>query len=426
MQSVRAVNDAVVFIWQDRGIQSRYSELTGAGDGWITGAPESSAGSGSYGAYSSYDDLDDDGKISFNAYETEIVGTYDLATNTWYGGIRDARTFQVNNGVYRFQLSKEKGCVVDMLGLDFNENRILDDNELMPVYVTAYKYGDDNNDRGFTPLFPSPVDQKLFSHEVYIAGQATVPIGYSSGPKKSLVVSMEPAVITAGVSSETVFQGDALQFTVKEDDGSPVDLTNGGRNSVQSTAALFFDDVPVSLPAYYWLRTDLQNTAADGVSNEGLYNAKNLLQYDFSEAKKGIYRFKNFVANDKGSFRLRVQTSDSRQYGTLDVKVEKPIVAYTVTNMAGSVEKPGVGNQYQAKAKITDAKKQPLLGNGLRVIPYFVFNQSVPSDMAKKAYIGLDTNGDKQIQDNELVELSKLYDTTISEEKRQKNKKDIS
>jgi len=424
IQSVRVVNDAVVFIWQDRGVKTQYAGLSGAGDGWITGAPESSTGSGSYGAYSSYDDLDEDGKISFNSYETEIIGSYDLATNTWFGGIRDARTFQVNNGIYRFQLSQEKGCVVDMLGYDFNENRILDDNELLPVYVTAYKYGDDNNDRGFTPLYSSPVDNKQFSHEVYIAGQSTVPVGYSSGPKKSLVISMSPRAVTAGVSSETVFQGDSLQFTVKDEDGSAIDLTNGGRLTAQETAALFFDDVPVTLPAYYWLKTDLHNTSSDQISNEGLYQSKNLLKYDFSEAKKGIYRFKNFVVNDQGSFRLRVQTSDGKKYGTMEVKAEQPIVEYTIKKDDGSISLPTVGNRYQVTAKVYDADKKLLNGTGLKAIPYFVFDPSVANLPDKQAFIAIDTNLDKQIDETEIIELSKLYETTISEEKRLKNKKD--
>ena len=59
--------------------------------------------------YLKEEDLNNDGKISFREYETEIMGTYDLATNTWNGGVIDARTFQRNNGEYVFDLSESNG-----------------------------------------------------------------------------------------------------------------------------------------------------------------------------------------------------------------------------------------------------------------------------------------------------------------------------
>ncbi len=106
---------------------------------------------------------------------------------------------------------------------------------------------------------------------------------------------MTPKVLTAGVSPEVPFRGEPLTFKLTYDDGTPVDLTNNGRLSAKEVAAIFSDDVPLTLPEYYWLRSDFHNEASDGISNENLFNAKNLISYDFSEAKKGIYKFKNFL-----------------------------------------------------------------------------------------------------------------------------------
>jgi len=413
IQSEKLVNDAVVVLWQDRGIKtSNNHELKGSGDGWLSGAPESSASSGSYSAFSRQDDLNEDGKISFNDWETEIVGAYDMATNSWAGGIKDARTYQVNNGSYRFRLTEASRCVLDTVGIDFNENKLIDDEEILPLILTAYKYGDDNNDRGFSPMFASPVDNKLLSHEVYIAGQSYVPIGYSSGPEKTLKLEMFPSVLTAGVSPESIFKGDPFTIKITNDSGTPVDLTNKGKLSNQDVADLFFDDVPVNIPDYYWIRTDLHNQSTDGISNESLFGVKNLIKYDFSEASRGLYHFKNFVANDKGSFRLRVMTADKRNFGSLDVKVELPMVEYLIQNSNGDKEEMMVGDMYQVTVKLNDALGIPLIGSGLNFLPSIIPD---PLSISNKYYIGYDKNN---------VSFDKSYNTLNDENKRKMNKPD--
>lgn len=415
IQSEKLVNDAMVVLWQDRGVRTYAgSSISGAGDGWLTGAPESSAGSGVNTAYSSQDDLNEDGKISFNDWETEIVGSYDLATNSWAGGMKDARTFQVNNGTYRFRLTEAARCVLDSVGYDFNDNKLIDDNEMLPLILTAYKYGDDNNDRGFTPMFSSPIDHKFFSHEVYIAGQSYVPIGYSSGLTKSLTLSMTPSVLTAGVSSETIFKGDPFTIKIVDDSGVPVDLTNKGKLSASEVANLFFDDVPPTLQDYYWLRTDLHNQSTDGISNEALFGSKSLIKYDFTEASKGLYRFKNFVVNDKGTFRLRVITADNRKFGTLEVKVELPKVEYSVKNSSEEVEDPMVGDVYQVTATIKDALGEKMIGTGLHFLPMIVPLETTPANQ-NSYWLGLG---------KDVVLFDKAYVTLNDPNKKKLNKSD--
>jgi hypothetical protein len=423
IQTVKPTNDAVVVIWQDRGIKTQAGgDLKGAGDGWITGAPESSATSGYFSAYTPYDDLNGDGKISFNDWETEIVGSYDLATNTWAGGLVDARTYQVNNGKYTFRLTAANNSLIDTIGVDFNNNHLIDDDEILPLLVTAYKYGDDNNDRGFSPMYMSPIDGKSFSHEVYITGQAIVPIGFSGGPEKNLKIEVTPKVLTAGVSPEVPFRGEPLTFKITYDDGSPVDLTNSGRLSTKEVAALFADDIPLTLPEYYWVRTDLHNEASDGISNEGLFNAKNLISYDFSEAKKGIYKFKNFVANDSGSFKVRVTTPDGRSFGSVDLVVKNPKIEYTVLSLDGAeIKDIKTSNIYKVKAKVLDAEDNLLIGKGLNFLPYI----TIPGELKEFSYfIGLDKDNSGKISENEVLKLSDYYITKIDSDKRKLNKPD--
>ncbi len=423
IQNVRYANDALVFIWQDRGVRSAHGgHLIGAGDGWVTGAPESSVGTGRSTAYSPRDDLNGDGKISFNDWETEIIGTYDLATNTWFGGVIDARTFQVNNGVYTFRLSKEHGNVVDTVGIDFNENNIIDTNEILPVLLTAYKYGDDNNDRAFTPLYPSPIDNKMFSHEVYLAGQTIIPIGFSSGPANDLVVTTEPSSLVAGVSPEQVFNGDPFTVIVKREDGSPVDLTRNGALSVRETAALFFDDRPQTLPDYYWLRTDLQNVSNDFASNEKLFGASNLIQYDFSQARQGIYRFRNFVANDAGSFRLRVLTHDRRSFGSTEVKIEHPSIHYTVYDMEGEkVQYPVVGGMYKIKAQLQHHDGKNKMGQGLHFMPYLTDGLTSDKDTVS-GYFGYTLQ--PELKPEDIFSVDQSYVTLFNKDKRRLNQSD--
>jgi hypothetical protein len=421
IQNTRYANDALVYIWQDRGVRSPYGEhLMGSGDGWLTGAPESSVGTGSSTAYSSRDDLNGDGKISFNDWETEIIGSYDLATNTWSGGMIDARTFQVNNGLFTFRLSEKNRCVVDMVGIDFNENNIIDDAEILPVILTAYKYGDDNNDRSFGPLYQSPVDSKLFSHEVYLSGQTIIPIGFSSGPKKDLIITTLPSKLTAGISPENIFKGDPFTIIVKREDGSPVDLTQNGSLSVSETAGLFFDDIPSPLPDYYWLRTDLHNTSSDGISNEKLFSSSNLIQYDFSGAKQGVYKFKNFLANDAGTIKLRVLTHDRRSFGSADIVIEHPKVSYTLQDMDNNeVSKPVIGGLYQVQAQLKGADGKNLVGSGLHFLPYVTGISEACKE--KPFYLAYSMEKPKP---SDVYALNKPYISLFDKQKRTLNKAD--
>ncbi|HOI25754.1 MAG TPA: hypothetical protein PK581_09255, partial [Caldisericia bacterium] len=182
MQEEKHANDALVYAWQDRGVLNPRTRLfDGAGDGWVTNPPRSSLYSGVSPQYERSDDLNGDGKVSFADYETEIIGTYDMATNTWAGGVIDARTFQRNNGQYVFDLSSSNGALINTVGIDFGGNsgkpdHIISDFERLPVMITAYKYGDDNNDRAFTPLYNFGGNQGQYSHEVYLAGQKFIEV----------------------------------------------------------------------------------------------------------------------------------------------------------------------------------------------------------------------------------------------------------
>ncbi|HOI25747.1 MAG TPA: hypothetical protein PK581_09220, partial [Caldisericia bacterium] len=182
MQAVQAANDAFVYVWQDRGVLNPRTKLyDGAGDGWVTNPPTSSDFSGLAPQFFREDDLNNDGKISFADYETEIIGTYDMATNTWAGGVIDARTFQRNNGQYIFDLSATNGAMVTTTGLDFggrkgDPDHVISEFETLPVMITAYKYGDDNNDRSFRPLYNFGNNVPQYSHEVYLAGQKFIEV----------------------------------------------------------------------------------------------------------------------------------------------------------------------------------------------------------------------------------------------------------
>ena len=91
--------------------------------------------------YLKEEDLNNDGKISFRDYETEIIGTYDLATNTWNGGVIDARTFQRNNGEYVFDLSETNGARVNTVGIDFGGAKGVPDHVISDFEsITHYDY----------------------------------------------------------------------------------------------------------------------------------------------------------------------------------------------------------------------------------------------------------------------------------------------
>jgi hypothetical protein len=345
-QSVQPVNDALVYVWQDRGVLNPRTKLyDGAGDGWLTNPPVSSDYSSLSPQFFREDDLNNDGKISFADFETEIIGTYDLATNTWAGGIIDARTFQRNNGQYVFDLSASNGAMITQAGLDFggsegDPDHVISDFEALPLMVTAYKYGDDNNDRSFRPLYNFGNNVPQYSHEVYLAGQKFIEVV----PKMDLSVSVQPNPLTAGVTPELVDPVSPLTFVVTNDEGNPVDLSIGvpnerGIRTVKNEDIwnhLFKDPHPDPLPEYYWLRTDLHNDDGTKISNRRLYSTPTSpfqpISIDFTLAKDGKYAFRGFCANDEGNFDVFVYTADRKHVGKATVNVVLPTVEYSIVN----------------------------------------------------------------------------------------------
>ncbi len=335
-QEVEYCNNALVYMWQDRGIRL-YSDMLmdpivmGAGDGRLNRN------------VGQWMDLNMDGKISFGDFETEIIGTYDLATNTWMGGVYDARTFNVNMGIYPLELTEANNAKLTQFGADFGSRRgrvfrsssdhIISADEECPVYITAYKYYDDNNDRAFTPLYRGD------SHEVYLAGEHRIRLM----PQETLIVDASPSPLTAGCVPELVDRNTPLTFTVRDATGRPLDFRFGvmdprGRSETQpeDVHQHLFDDTPAEpLPQYYWLRTDLHNDDLGYASNMRMYSkddqAFSPIRVDFSRSYDGIYSFYNFCANDEGSFEVRVYTPDRLQMGRTTVQVVLPTVEYTIS-----------------------------------------------------------------------------------------------
>jgi len=329
-------NDALVYLWQDRGIQFHDAMLRdpiemGAGDGQINiNAVD-------------FMDFNLDGKISFGDYETEIIGSYDLASNTWSGGLYDGRTFNVDNGVYPLELTEANNARITQFGADFGSrlgrqfsfqsDHIISAEEECPVYVTAYKFYDDNNDRAFTPTLGRR------SHEVYLAGEKRIRMK----PQEDLIVDYYPNPLTAGVIPEIVDPASPLTFTVQDGSGRPMDfrfgvMDPGGRSEVYppDIQQHLFDDTPDEpLPQYYWLRTDLHNSDLGDACNSRMYSKKNSnfspIQVDFSKSYDGKYRFLNFCANDEGIFEVRVYTPDRLHMGRTFVRVAPPKVEYLVS-----------------------------------------------------------------------------------------------
>lgn len=350
-QDFKECNDAYVYVWQDRGIMDPIDKLfAGAGDGYVTNPPQSTDYTKTYSGYDSADDLNGDGAISFDQYETEIMGKYEIATSTWDGGVIDARTFHRQGGVYMFSLDKE--ATPTTVGIDFGAkgpivtpDHVIADDEMLDITVTAYKYGDDSNDRSFRPFWGGKTrnDQNTFSHEVYLAGQAAA----SVEAKEDFTATVTPNILTAGVQSELVDPTKPLTFTLKDANQQPVDLTTGvpdlkGDSLVKIDPMwmhLFKDPHPDDqyyykgqvLPQYYWLRTDLHNNDYSAIGNAKLYSwTKNpFMPIKFSyNAKDGTYTFGGFVANDKGQFYVHIYSPDRKHKAVVPVNVELPIVSY--------------------------------------------------------------------------------------------------
>ncbi len=392
-------NDAVMYAWQDRGVKDPRGILFfGAGDGWPTNAPSSSRAEQYHTMFSPEQDLNGDTFVTFNDWETEILGKYNMATNAWSGGYIDARTFQRNSGRYDFEFGARTAANLTTVGLDFGSDsgktqndHIIGDNEVLPVYITAYKYGDDNNDRSFGPWWDFDAyfgqfnsskglyDRTRYSHEVYIAAQVALPIE----PADDLIVSYSPNPLTSGITPELVDVNSPLTFIVKDKNGKPMNLLFGvadgyGVNSVEIEDAwntLFKDPHPdntyyygrgATLPQYYFLRTDLQNYDGTRVNNRELYSTRvrdernncqetileafEPITVDFSNSKSGIYIFRGFCANDNNVwmkdedhpdreaweqshiFRVYVYTPDRLHRGTVDIKIVNPHIEYKIVN----------------------------------------------------------------------------------------------
>lgn len=401
-------NDAVVYVWQDRGVMKKGQDLRfGAGDGWVTNPPGSSRfyyglGNGNATQYdTTWDndpiDVNGDGKVSYDQDETEIMGSYDMATNTWKSGIIDARTFQRNNGIYVFE-----NVLTDTSGVDFGgENgigdkpdHIISDKEQLPIYITAYKYGDDNNDRSFGPfwdpsplqssfIYSDPVNNRMrYSHEVYMAGQIAIPVE----PEDDLIVTLStPKLLTAGITPELISNDTPFTIEVKDKDGKPVNLMEDstimdvwGQKTVEDKNAwnfLFKDPHPdnwyyygrqATLPQYYFVRTDLHNRDQEIVNNEELYSIRSMsitdcsekislpfrpIEINFSNASAGKYVFKGVTCNDATSWKgipgdpkeeawtkahqfiVYVYTADRKHRGQVVVNVENPQVSYEIVNV---------------------------------------------------------------------------------------------
>jgi hypothetical protein len=358
-------NDAVLFAWQDRGVVDPDSNYwLGPLDGQITMPPVSSEFTEQETAYELIVDRNNDGFITFNDWETEIVGRYEMATNTWTGGMIDARTFQRENGEYTIELLEDYGALIDQVGIDIggkdkngkpllrnHVDHIIDSTETCPLNITAYKYGDDNQDRAFTPLYDE-ISRQMYSHEVYLAGQATIGVE----PMRDLNVTYSPEPLTAGVVPELV-NGEPFTLHVTDYNGEPVNLfelgipdAHGDTELIDRSVLdnLFKDPTPgneyyygdgVHMPQYYWLRTDLHNLPDEEgtlMCNTEMYN-DSFMPIEFGyDAQNGQYWFNGFIANDQTSedwdFEIYVYTPDRRHSGVVDVEVVLPKVSYEVAN----------------------------------------------------------------------------------------------
>jgi hypothetical protein len=349
-------NDALVYAWQDRGVYDPDRKIwDGAGDGWCSNPPKSSDFLNQGVQFAVTDDKNRDNKIAFANGETEIIGTYDFATNTWYGSFIDARTFQRNDGIYNLPVS------TDTVGFDFGgigtsgrplppgfRDHIIAEDETLPVWIVAYKYGDDDNDRSFRPLYNGdPNGLPEHSHEVYMAGTRA----FEVAPNIDLQVTYGPEPLTAGMTPELQDPSKPLTFTVKDSIGKDVDLTRGIKDGFGVDTVilkdmqmhLFADPHPdnsyyhgkgAKLPQYYWLRTDLQNYSIGLENNMYLYSVPNdpFTPIVFTK-NEGNYIFKGFCANDQGEFDVYVYTPDRKHCGMVTVKVKQPHVEYEVKNV---------------------------------------------------------------------------------------------
>ena len=355
-------NNAQVFAWQDCGIfDPQQNVWVGAGDGWVTKPPKNSVVYQQGIQYLIDDDYDDDGKVSFASHETEIMGSYDLATNSWTGAFIDARTYHRNDGLYKLTVAP------DMVGFDFGgfgatgeplppgyRDHVIGFDETLPMWIVAYKYGDDDVDRSFRPLYDSvPNSIGSMSHEVYLAGTRK----FEVFPQEDLNMTYGPEPLTAGMTPELQNPDTPLHFTFTDDNGNPVDFRNGISDAWGNAAVIdrdiamhcFVDPHPDNeyyygmgsvLPQYYWTRTDLHNFDGTPICNSMLYSQPNdpfrpiTFEVDRGDDDEttGRYDFRGFTANDQGEFEVYAYTPDRKHRAVVTVKVAQPDVKYTIRN----------------------------------------------------------------------------------------------
>jgi len=401
-------NNAVLVAWQDRGaLDGNTGAVKGAGDGWMTNPPRSSDYTVLGTSYLPTDDLNDNGKVSFNDWETEIIGTYDLATNTWSSGIIDGRTFMRSNGQYHMEFTQNNGSRLDTIGVDFgglnvrqtnaitNPDGVIGDDEVLPIIVNAYKYGDDNNDRGSTPFYNLSGEYPQYSHEVYLSGRIEIPIE----SQQDYSVSLIPDILTAGVQPELQDPTEPLTFLVSDNAGIPVDILKDARKMIQDVKEedidpismkkaiwnnLFKDPHPEPVPQYYWTRIDLHNDDGTQICNVPLYSGSTgrfeAIDFDMSQSTQGKYTFKGFVANDAGNFTVSVYSVDRRKVGRVKVDVVLPNVTYFVSNYDDKkkteyevpgepdfVMTAGDNDIYRVRVNVKDAQGRPVKGLGRTV-----------------------------------------------------------
>lgn len=152
------------------------------------------------------------------------------------------------------------------------------------------------------------------------------------GKAEGLNVSYSPAPLTAGCIPELIDPEEPFTIYITDDQGNPVDLTQGGVIEDEVVwNLLFIDHHPKTLSQYYWTRTDLHNDDSTLVNNENLFGFRPIT-IDFSNAEQGKYIFKGFCANDAGKFFISVYTPDRRETGHVQVEVTNPNVTYEIVN----------------------------------------------------------------------------------------------
>ncbi|HOO96210.1 MAG TPA: stalk domain-containing protein [Caldisericia bacterium] len=150
----------------------------------------------------------------------------------------------------------------------------------------------------------------------------------------TLLVTYSPSILTAGVVPELVDPSTPFTIFISDENGAPVDLTDGGTIEEENIwNSLFVDPHPEELPQYYWTRLDLHNDDGSQICNKTLFpTLRNPIEIDFSRASEGTYVFRGFCANDKGEFDVIVYTPDRKRYGRVTVKVESGIIDYAIWN----------------------------------------------------------------------------------------------